>query len=546
MRRVILCTALLSALFGAATAPEITYRDIAPRSGLAYLTNNNYTGRKYFPQPMTGGIAVLDFDGDGKLDLFFSNGAQFPEIRKTDPSYDNCLLRNRGDGTFEDVTARAGVAGRDLGFSLGAAAGDYDNDGYPDLFVANIGRNALYHNNGNGTFTDVTRGSGLNTKDADVISIGAAWVDYDNDGLLDLVVSDYTHWTAAADKVCKAAGVEGYCSPRMYTGSPQRLYHNLGGGRFEDVTARSGFGAHIGKGMGIGIADFNGDGRMDVFISNDTTRNLLFLNRGDGTFQESALAWGAAYNDDGASVSGMGADAKDFDNDSFPDIIYNDLMTQIFGLLHNTGGKGLEYASAPFRVTQLSRDVSGWSPGFIDYDNDGWKDLFSANGDIDNTSQNSKQHDTMWRNVEGKRFEDVSPSLGPDFLRLGYQRAAAFLDLNDDGFPDIVVSSLNEKPRILVNSGGNGNHWLLAALTGTRSNRDAIGARLKLTLGSGRVLYGHVSTSVGFMSSSDKRVHFGLGGERVIREVEIRWPSGAVQRLGNVTADRILKVTEPR
>jgi hypothetical protein len=524
----------------------VTYADIAPRSQFAYRTNNHFTGRKWFPQPMTGGIAVLDFDNDGRLDLFFTNGAEFPALKKTGTAFHNCLLRNKGDGTFEDATAKAGLSGETLGFSLGAAAADIDNDGDPDLFVANIGPNALYRNNGDGTFTDVSETAGIGTKDRDVISIGGAWFDSDNDGLLDLVVSDYVYWTPSGDHLCKLKGVEGYCSPKMYKGSPQRLYRNLGRGRFEDVTDKSGFGKYEGKGMGIGIADYDGDGRMDVFIANDTLRNLLFLNRGDGTFQEAALAWGGAYNEDGLIVSGMGCDAKDFDNDGLPDVIYNDLMTQVFGLLRNAGGKAFEDVTARSRVAQLSREFSGWSPGFIDFDNDGWKDLYSANGDIDNTSSNSKQHDTLWRNVGGKTFEDVSASLGPDFNRLGYQRAHAFLDLNGDGFVDIVSASLNDRPRILINSGGNRRHWLLVELAGTKSNRDAIGARVKLTLASGRVLHNHVTTSTGFMSSGDKRLHFGLGAEAGNASLEIRWPSGQVQTLNRVATDRVLKVEEPR
>ena len=542
-------SALLVVLLAAAAPPpkqaDITYSNIAAKSEFGYRSNNHYTGRKYFPQPMCGGVAVLDYNQDGHMDLFFTNGAPFPELQKSDKSYDNCLLRNRGDGTFEDVTAKAALAGRDIGFSFGVAAGDFDSDGYTDLFVAGMGRNTLYRATPNGVFEDVTKGSGLNTKASDVISIGGAWLDYDNDGRLDLVVSDYTPWTPATDQRCRLAGVEGYCSPKMYQGSLQRLYHSLGGGKFEDVTERAGFGKHIGKGMGIAVADFNQDGWMDVFIANDTLRNLLFVNRKDGTFQEAALAWGAAYNDEGASVSGMGTDAKDFDNDGWPDIIYNDLMTQLFGLLHNAGGKRLQYASAIYGIDPLSRDFSGWSPGFIDYDNDGWKDIYSANGDIDDTSTNSQQHDTMWRNRHGKLFEDVSAKLGPGFMEKGFQRGSAFVDLNNDGFLDIVVTSLNRKPRILMNSGNNRNHWLMVDPVGRRSNRDAIGAQMKLTLASGRTLHNHVTTSVGFMSSSDRRVHFGLGAETAIASLEIRWPSGAVQVIAKPPLDRTLKVEEP-
>jgi hypothetical protein len=285
-----------------ASARRPHFTDIAPRSAISYITNNNYTGRKYFQQPMCGGIGILDFDNDGRMDIFFSNGAQLPELKKTGPSFYNCLLRNKGDGTFEDVTAKAGVAGEHLGFSYGVAVGDYDNDGFPDIFVANTGNNTLYHNNGNGTFTDVTNTSGLDSKPAKTLSVQAAWFDYDNDGLLDLVLSNYTLWTPEEDRRCSVRGLEAYCHPQTYPAVPQRLYHNLGGGKFEDVTEKSGFAKSPGKGMGIAIADFNGDGWMDVFIANDTERNLLFLNQGNGTFKEVGLEYGVAYNDSGATA----------------------------------------------------------------------------------------------------------------------------------------------------------------------------------------------------------------------------------------------------
>ncbi len=521
------------------------FADVAGRSSISYRTNNGYTGRKYFPQPMAGGIAALDYDNDGKIDIFFTNGARMPELRKTGPEYYNCLLRNKGGGLFEDVTAKAGVAGENLGYSFGVAAGDYDNDGNEDLFIANAGRNTLYHNNGNGTFTDVTEGSGLDRKPENLLSVGAAWLDYDNDGLLDLIVTNYTYWTPDTDRRCYVGGVEAYCMPTVYKSVPSRLYHNLGRGRFEDVTEKSGIGSAAGKGMGISIADFNGDGLMDIFVSNDTVRNFLFVNQGDGTFKEVGVAYGAAYNEQGATVSGMGSDARDYNNDGWVDVIYNDLVGEVFVLLRNEHGEWFEDATKQTNVFALSKPLSGWSVGFVDYDNDGWKDLYSANGDVDDIRPVSKQPDSMWANVGGKTFVDVSDTMGPDFAFMGFQRGSAFVDLNDDGFMDLVVTSLGEKPRILINNAINGNDWIMFDLRGHKSNRDGIGARIKVTTGSGRTLYNHAATSVGLMSSSDRRVHFGLGKKESIASVEIRWPSGIVQVLDKVKTDQIVKVEEP-
>jgi hypothetical protein len=507
---------------------------------------------------MCGGVAVLDYDNDGYMDLFFTNGAKLPELRKTSPAYFNTLLRNRGDGTFEDVTARSGLDGASLGYSFGAAVGDYDNDGFEDIFIANAGQNALYHNNRDGTFSDVTVGSGLDRKPENVLSVGAAWFDLDNDGLLDLIVSNYTVWTPDTDKRCGLGDTtapardgyqtlhrESYCSPKVYVSVSPRLYHNVGHGHFVDVTESSGLSKAFGKGMGIAIADFNRDGWMDIFIANDTEPNSLFINQGDGTFKEQGLLYGAAYGQGGATVSSMGADAKDFDNDGWDDIVYNDLSGQLFTLFKNQGGQLFDDVSADTGIARLSRPYSGWSIGFVDYNNDGWKDIYSANGDVDDLTSNSRQHDSMFENIAGKSFTDVSDSMGKDFGSLGYQRGSAFVDLNNDGAMDIVVTSLGEKPKILINNALNGNHWTTLDLRGHTSNRDAIGAQVKVTTNSGRTLYEHVTTSIGFMSSSDRRVHLGLGKEDEIREIEIRWPSGIIQQITHPAVDKILRIEEP-
>jgi enediyne biosynthesis protein E4 len=525
---------------------QIQFRDVTSLSNVSYKTNNNFTGRKYFPQPMCGGIAIFDYNNDGRQDIFFTNGAKLPELKKVDSSFYSCLLENIGGERFRDVTEKAKITGGDLDYSYGVATADFNNDGWTELFICNAGRNALCKNNGDGTFSDVTATAGLNDKPQGLLSVCAAWVDYDNDGWLDLVISNYTIWDPQTDPRCLIGGKNDYyCNPRTVRPVAHSLYHNERNGKFRNVTLESGFAKSLGKGMGIGIADFNGDGWMDIFIANDTEPNFLFINQGNGKFEEMGMVYGVAYNDDAAVVSGMGCDVRDYDNDGWVDIFYSNLRSQVFGLFHNEGGKYFKYASPASGVEALSRPFSGWSNAFIDYNNDGWKDIYSSNGDVDYLPPHPSQHDTLWENQGGKTFVDISEKLGPDFLREGFQRGSAIGDLNNDGFPDIVVTSLNESPRILINSGRNPNHWIWIDAQGRRSSRDAIGATFKLVTKSGRTLYNQLSPSVGFMSTSDKRVHFGLGPEESIRELTVTWPGGTIQKLENIKANQVLRLVEP-
>jgi enediyne biosynthesis protein E4 len=541
---VLLCVVLIGAAAPVTRNSQGWFRDVASLSHFDYRTENDFHDRKYFPQPMCGGVAIVDFDGDGKNDIFFTNGAQIPGLKKSSPKFMSSLLHNHGNGVFEDVTEKAGVGGSGIGYSFGVAAGDYDNDGHEDLFLANAGQNTLYRNLGNGRFADVTAGSGLDNKPPNLLSVGAAWLDYDNDGLLDLVISNYTTWSPESDRRCVTGeATDVYCSPKTYTSVPARLYHNLGNGHFSDVTEASGIGSAAGKGMGISIADFNNDGWADIFIANDTERNFLFMNQGNGTFKEQGLLYGVAYKENGAVVSGMGSDARDYNNDGWPDVVFNDLAGEGYGLFRNHEGRSFDDVSTPSNVELLTSRLSGWSIGFIDFNNDGWKDIFSANGSVDNIGPDAKQHDTMFENQHA-RFEDVSTEMGRDFLFSGYQRGSGFGDLNNDGFMDLVVTSLGERPRILMNNALNHNHWILLDLRGTKSNRDGIGARVQLTTSTGRTLFNYATTSVGFMSSSDRRVHFGLGTDAGITTMEIRWPSGVAQKIAHPPVDRILRVEE--
>jgi enediyne biosynthesis protein E4 len=519
---------------------KIAFEDVSAHSGVsAVLRNGAIPGEKHQIETMPGGVALFDYDGDGLLDLFLANGALEPGLDKRNPQFWNRLYRNRGKGVFEDVTAKAGVAGE--GYSMGAAAADYDNDGRTDLFVTGVGRNILYRNRGDGTFEDVTARSGIRSEPW---SIAAGWFDYDGDGRLDLFVVNYVAWDARKEPTCRdpRSGAMLHCHPDLYTGLPNTLYRNNGDGTFSDVSQASGIGRCIGKGMGVAFADYDGDGRPDILVTNDTMPNFLFHNEGGGRFREVGLAAGVAVNDDGRTLSSMGVDFRDADNDGRPDLFLTAIAHETYPLYRNLG-KGL-FADFTYRsrVGAATMATTGWSNGIFDFDNDGRKDLFAVNGDLNENSDAVSGIPARQRSVALQQRPDGTfdaMAAGP----AGLHRGAAFGDFDNDGRVDVVISRLGETPVLLRNVSGAGNHWLGLKLIGRASNRDAIGAIVHLRTAAGDQ-WNHVTTSVGYASSSDVRVHFGLGAA-THAAIEIRWPGGAVSRLENAPGDRYLTVREP-
>jgi len=502
---------------------------------------------------MVAGVGLLDYDGDGYLDIYLVNGAAIPSLRKESPEYWNRLYRNNHDGTFTDVTERAGVAG--AGYGMGIAVGDYDNDGRPDLFLANVTGNQLFHNNGDGTFTDVTAKAGLagaQMNGKKMWSVGAGWFDYNNDGLLDLFVVNYCVWEVNKDPYCPLkSGERAYCHPKLYTSLQSTLYRNNGDGTFTDVSKETGIAGHMGKGMSVSFADYDGDGFMDAFVANDTTPAFLFHNLGGKKFEEVGVSAGIAYAPDGSTLSGMGSDFRDVNNDGRPDIWYTAVEHQSFPLLINSGHRDFDDLTQSSGL-QATTEMSGWSNGIYDFDNDGAKDLFVARANVlDNISDltpNRKfpEPNSIFRNLGNGKFQEVSATAGPDFQFPGAHRGAAFGDLDNDGRVDMVVSVLGGQVKLFHNTSETGNHWILLKLVGTKSNRMGIGAQIHIKTEDGRSQWNEVTTSVGYTSSSDSRVHFGLGKNQHIKDVEIRWPSGIQQTLHDLAVDRIVTIEEPR
>ena len=537
------------------TAAENTpgnFVDITATSGIHFRHMASHTSKKYLPETMGAGVALFDYDNDGRLDIFLVNGAPLADPtpkgtipQKNGPQSWNRLYRQKADGGFEDVTEKAGLQG--AGYGMGVAVGDYDNDGYEDLYVTAYGGNKLYHNNGDGTFTDVTAQAGVAGSGW---STSAAWVDLDNDGRLDLVVLRYLEWDFD-DVWCgeHKEGFRAYCHPDTYKAIAPLVYHNDGGGRFTEVGKKTGI-AVPGKGLGIAIADYDNDGHIDLFIANDSMPEFLYHNRGDGTFEEKGLISQVAVDEDGRTYAGMGVDFEDFNNDGLPDLVVSDLANQMYALYKNNGDGSFDYATRTSGMGRISMLHSGWGLRLFDYDNDGWKDLIVAQGhDLDTIELVNPQlryrEPLLLASNTGHGFADVSAESGAVFHDAWVARGLATGDIDNDGRIDVVVTTNDGAAHVLRNETKGGQHWLTLTLVGHKSNRDGIGAVVKITTAKG-TQFATVTTASSYLSSSDKRVHFGLGPATVVQAVEIRWPSGVVQRLKDVHADQFMKVEESR
>lgn len=526
--------------------------DITQKSGVNFRYQASHTSKKYLIETMGPGVAVFDYDNDGRLDIFLVNGAPLDDPtplgtipKKSGSMFWNRLYHQKADGTFEDVTQKAGLQGE--GYGMGVAVGDYDNDGYEDLFVTGFGGNHLYHNNGNGTFTDVTAKAGVGGSGW---STSAAWVDLDGDGYLDLVVLRYLDWDFA-DVWCgeHREGYRAYCHPENFKAVSPLVYHNNGDGTFTEVAAKLGL-AKPAKGLGVAFEDYDKDGHLDLFFANDSMLEYLYHNKGDGTFEEVGLTAAVAADADGRTYAGMGVDFADYRNTGWPSLLVTDLANQRYSLYENNRDGSFNYVSQETGIGKMTLLHSGWGVRFFDYDNDGWKDLMIAQGhDLDTIELTAptlryREHLLLAHNDHGKGFTDVSSESGEVFRQNWVGRGLAIGDLDNDGRLDAVVTTNDGPAYVLHNEILTTNHWLLLKLVGHKSNRDAIGAQIKMVTGDGPQ-YAMVTTAGSYLSSGDKRVHFGLGKQTQVSTIEIRWPSGITQTLTDVRADQILQIDEP-
>ena len=547
LRRVTAAAAgvlLLSAGTLTADAPApIRFRDVAAAAGIDFVLDHYPTPEKRMIETMAGGLAVFDYNGDGRPDVYFTNGAPIPSLEKSSPRFWNRLYRNDGGMRFTDVTQEAGLEGS--GYDMGAAAADYDNDGDVDLLVAGVFRLTLYRNRGDGTFEDATAEAGLDSRDW---SVAAGWFDYDRDGWLDLFVVNYASWSLDFDTYCgdSRRGLRAYCDPMQLTPIANRLYHN-GRGAFEDVSASTGIAGHPGRGMSVAFADADGDGWTDALVTNDNLPNFLFLNREGSGFEEGGMFSGTALLQHGDPVASMGVDFRDYDNDGLPDAAVTALIAETFPLFRNAGGGFFEDATGPSGIAALSNRRSGWGNGLVDFNNDGWKDLFTANSHVNDLIREFergtpyREPNSVFANRGDGTFADLSPGAGKAFsTQARVHRGCAFADFNRDGKVDVVVASLGGSAELWENASPGGNAWLNVRLVGRESNRDGIGATVSVGRQSNSM-----TSAVGYASSSHDGVHFGLGAGEGAVDLRILWPSGTVQTVRGQSVNRVVRVREP-
>ncbi len=525
-------------------AQQIHLRDITAQAGIHFTHNNGAFGKKWLPETMGPGCAFIDYDNDGYPDIFLVNGEDFPGHPHAGPTTPK-LYHNNHDGTFTDVTRQAGLAVPMYGF--GVAVGDYDNDGFDDLFITALGQSHLFHNNGNGTFTDATRSAGM--LGPSEFSASAAWVDYDRDGKLDLIVATYVRWTEQTDLYCTLDGAhKSYCTPESYKGTSVRLWHNLGAGKFEDVTQKAGLGDPTSKSLGIAILDYSGDGWPDILIANDTQPNKLYLNKKDGTFEERGVAAGIGFSEDGVARAGMGVDAADYDRSGHSSVLITNFSNQMASLYHNEGNSLFVDEAPQSEVGRATLVTLGFGCFFFDYDNDGWPDIFIADGHIEDAIERVQKRVTyaepshLFRNLGGGKFQEVTAQMGSAFASPRVARGAAYADIDNDGFLDVLIMT-NGGPAYLFHNEGGSNHSLRLKLVGTKSNRDGIGAAVRVTSGTDKQSK-MLRSGSSYLSQSELVLTFGLGPQTRADKVEIQWPSGQLDNLSNLNAGQTVTVQE--
>ena len=531
----------------AAQQEQSLFESISPSSsGIHWRHVNGRSPQYYLPETTGGGCGFIDYDNDGWMDIYLVNSGK-SDFYNPNPPLRNALYHNNRDGTFTDVTEKAGVAAG--GYGMGIAVGDYDGDGFPDLFVAQYGRSILYHNEGDGTFRDATAKAGVA---CDGWATSAVWFDYDNDGRLDLFICGFVDFNKSKNLFCgnKSTGERFYCIPRVYPPGRSWLFHNNGDGTFTDVTAVSGILKHLGKAWGVVAADINNDGLMDLFIANDTMPNFLFVNRGRGKFEEIGLIANVAYSQDGRARSGMGVDAADLDQDGWIDLFVTNVDQEMYSLYHNNHDETFDDLAGPMKIAETTRLMSGWGVKFFDYDNDGTLDLFIANGHPDDKIEMHSRGVTYQERLlllhnSGEKLQDVSAGAGPVFQQKFAGRGLAIGDFDNDGAIDVLVAVNNDAPLLLKNRAASGNHWLGVHLVGKKANSDAVGARVTWTVEGQK----RTRTKIGggsYLAAHDPRVVLGLGSVTTVEKLEIRWPppSTRVDTFTNVAADRYITIVE--